>query len=223
MLIMAASRILNIYKENMRKNQKGFSVVEIIIVLVLIGLVGTVIYLFIQNSGLKKDQQNTTQSTSQQQTVGDTQKTEATKSDPNAGYLVVKEWGLRFKMPSGLAEIRYTIHGDTAAFFAKPAGAGVQYRADYDKFEDSRSQYAIGVLYRSTDSAKSFMGDDKQGKKVGAYYYYTNWAFSSLASGASCVGLYGGDSESDCQTENKAFELVNTGDAALLNTIELAK
>ena len=200
----------------MKANQKGFGIVEIIIVLVvisLLGVLGWVIY---------NRQKDGTSEVSNTQQKEETPKPETMKPDPNEGYLVVKEWGLRFKSPSGLTDIKYTIHGDTASFFAKPTGSSVQYRADYDKFEDGNSRYALGNLYRSTSSTKPFSGDmTREGKEIGDYYYYTSWAFSSLATGAGCVGLYG-DSDSACQTEQTAFQLVNQGDAALLNTIELA-
>jgi type II secretory pathway pseudopilin PulG len=206
----------------MKNNQKGFGVVEILVVIVVIGLLGTVGWLVYNRQKTK----TTEYPTSQTNTIE--QKEEATaeptnKTDPNGGYFVVKEWGLRFKAPSGLTDIRYTIHGDTLAFFAKPTGTDVQYRTDYDKYADGLSEYAIGNLYRSTNSTKPFAGDMiKEGKKVGPYYYYTGWAFSSLATGAACVGTYG-DAESNCQPEGTAFQLVNQGDTALLNTIELAQ
>lgn len=130
---------------------------------------------------------------------------------------------MRFKIPSGLTDVKYKIRGDTVAFFAKPAGSNVQYVTDYEKYEDNNFRYATGVLYRSTSSTKPFGGDYlREGKLIGDYYYYTNWAFSSLSTGAGCQGLYG-DSESNCLVESTAFQLINQGDAALLNTIELAQ
>jgi prepilin-type N-terminal cleavage/methylation domain-containing protein len=211
----------------MKTNQKGFSVVEILIVLVVIGLLGTVGWLVYDRQNNKKTENPATESSTQQN--NETSKQESStqqveKTDPNEGYLVLKEWGLRFKIPSGLADVKYTIHDDTVSFFAKPTGSSVQYRTDYDKFVDGHSQYAIGNLFRSTSSTKPYPGEDsgRQGKKVGDYYYYTSWAFSSLASGAGCVGLYG-EGESNCNVEIKVFDLMNVGNSALLNTIELSQ
>lgn len=205
----------------MKKNQKGFSVVEILIIIVVVGLIGTVGWLVYDRQKTKTpDSQPDTQTSIEQKGTADTQPTQ--KADPNEGYLVVKEWGLRFKTPTGLTDVRYTIHDDTVAFFAKPTGSSVQYRADYDKYEEGRSQYATGNLYRSRESTKDKLGLVVEGKKIGDYYYYTSWAFSSLATGAACVGTYG-DADSNCQPEGTAFQLVNQGDTALLNTIELAR
>jgi hypothetical protein len=74
-------------------------------------------------------------------------------------------------------------------------------------------------LLRSKSSTEDRIDSTVEGKKIGKYYYYTDWAFNSLASGASCLGLYG-DAASNCAPEGVAFGLVNRGDSALLNTIE---
>lgn len=210
----------------MKANQKGFSAVEILIVIVVVGLLGAVGWLVYDRQKSKSDNKDMTTQVSQEDKKQETPKEEVKKADANEGYLLVKEWGLRFKTPTGLTDVKYTIHGDTVSFFAKPTGSNVQYRADYDKYEDGRSQYATGNLYRSTSSTKPFAGDmTREGKKVGDYYYYTSWAFSSLATGAACVGTYG-DGDSSCEQEGKAFALVNGNDGnkqALLYTIELAQ
>jgi hypothetical protein len=200
-------------------NQKGFTGFEIVLLVLVLAALGFAGYTVWQKN--KPDNQATTTVLTEQAQ----DKEVSQKNDPNEGYLVVKEWGLRFKAPAGLTDVKYVVQGDTTAFYAKPAGSSVQYRSDYEKFEDGRFRYAIGVLYRKTE-AKSV--DDTahdlttEGKKVGGYYYYTKWAFSSLATGAGCQGLYG-DGDSECQTESVAFQLVNQGDKALLNTIEQAK
>lgn len=204
----------------MKTNQKGFSVIEIIIVVVVIGLIGVVGWLAYDRLN------NKTTDTSNQQTGNsqkETPKQEEKQVDPNKGYLVVKEWGLRFKVPSGLTDAQYAIRDDELALFAKPSGSNVQYVSNYKEYKDGNFQYPVGVVYRSTSSTKLFMNDiTREGKKVGNYYYYTAWAFSNLATGAGCAGLFG-DSESACQAESKAYQLVNKGDTGLLNTIELAQ
>lgn len=199
--------------------QKGFSAVEIVIIFAVVGLLAVVGWLMYDRQRDKKSETANTQVSTQRKEEAPKQETK--EADPNKGYLVVKEWGLRFKTPSGLTDVTYTLHGNTASFFAKPTGSSVQYRANYDTFKDGHSQYATGNLYRSTESTNNERGFATEGKKVGDYYYYTSWAFSSLATGAACVGLYG-DGDSNCQPERTAFQLVNQGDTALLNTIELA-
>jgi Tfp pilus assembly protein PilV len=209
----------------MKKNKKGFSIIELLIIIVVVGLLGVVGWLVYDRQKSKTSETPSTQNT--QATASPQEQTptqETKKPDPNEGYLVVKEWGLRFKTPSGLTDVKYVINGETAAFFAKPTGSSVQYRSDYDKFSNSDFEYATGELYRSKDATNNERGFAIDGKKVGSYYYYTAWSFSSLATGAACVGLYGDDSS--CQPELKAFALVNGNDGnnkALLKTIELAQ
>lgn len=205
----------------MKNNQKGFSAVEAIVVIVIVVLLGVIGWLVYDRNHNKPAKTANTQTTQKTDTKQDT-----TKPDPNAGYLVVKEWGLRFKTPSGLADVRYAIHNDTddkLAFFAKPADSNVQYTKDYDAYANGNFTYATGVLFRSTEATKNLNDTTIAGKKLGNYYYYTNWAFSGLATGAGCHALYGDSSDASCQLELKAFNLVNKGDTALLNTIELAQ
>jgi hypothetical protein len=207
----------------MHKNEKGFSVVEVLFVVVIAGLIAVVGWFVLDKHKSKSTVNNSTKVTSQKATSNEVKTADTTKPNPNTDYLVLKEWDLRFKTPSGLTDVRYIIHGDTVAFYAKPANSSVQYRSNYNKYEDGSSPYATGVLYRSTDSSTTVIGNEtRQGKKLGNYYYYTAWSFSSLATGAACVGLYG-DSASSCEPEGIAFNLVNQGDSALLNTIELAQ
>lgn len=207
----------------MKNNQKGFSVFEIITVIAIVGLLAVVGWLVYDRQKSKTGDKPVTLA-STQPTV--TPKQDTKKTDPNEGYLVVKEWGLRFKTPSGITDVKYVIHDNILAFFAKPTGSSVQYIANYEKYADGNFEYATGVLYRSTSSTKPIVDDlTVQGKKIGDYYYYTNWAFSHLSSGAACQGLYG-DGESACEAESKAFTLINGNDgnkAALLLTIELAQ
>ncbi len=207
----------------LKNNQTGVAHLAAIVVIVLVLAVGGVGY-YVWNSNKDKSNDSTT-SSSNTTTSPEPKQEVTTKADPNAGYLVMKEWGLRFKVPSGLTDVKYAIHGDKAAFFAKPSGSSVKYISDYDKFEDDNFSHATGILIRSTSSTTDRVDGPVQGKKIGNYYYYTYWSFSGTATGAACVGLYG-ESDSDCQTEGKAFVLVNGNDGnskALLKTIELAQ
>lgn len=197
----------------MKTYQKGFSLVEILVVIVVVGLIGVVGWRIYDMQNNTTPQPTTTQPITQQ---------EVKKPSLNEEYLIVKEWGLQFRIPDDLTDVRYVINDDTAAFFAKPADSAVKYRTDYELFENDRAVYATGILYRSTDRTKQFTDEVREGKKLGEYFYYTDWAFSNLSTGAACLGLYG-DGTPNCEQEAIAFKLVNQGDAALLNTIELAQ
>lgn len=212
-----------------RNNLSGFSAIEGLLILVIIGILGFTGW-FVWHAKQSADKSLT----SNNSTTPVIKKKAATKivtksTDQTASYFVVKEWGLRFKVPNGLADVKYVIDGDELGFYAKPTGSTVQYRTDYAKAVSnpdgsSYLQYATGTLYRSTASTEDRAGGSVTGKKLGNYYYYTGWAFSGLASGAACLDLYGdNDVATGCAAESTAFQLINQGDSALLNTIELAQ
>lgn len=202
-------------KKNNQDGMAHLAAILVVVVFVAIGVVGWKVW---DNSNNNPSTQSTTPTAVTQTTSNEP------APDPNKGYLVIKQWGLRFKTPSGLTDVKYLIDGDTVAFYAKPKGANVQYVDSYEKMEDGKPRYASGVLVRSTESSKTIEPVDitVEGKKLGDYYYYTNHAFSSLSTGAGCQGLYGED-DTSCKQESMAFDLVNRGDNALLNTIESAK
>lgn len=200
------------------KSNQGFETVGIVIfimVLIVIGLVGYIVW------GKRINSSDT--SITQQIANEDTSTTNTT--DSNEGYFVVKEWGLRFKVPTGITDVRYKITGETLAFYAKPKGLNAEYVKNYDQVSNlGFPSLATGVIYRSKESTKDKTGSAVNGKKIGDYYYYSEWSFSSLATGSACLPLYDmANQESQCVEENKAFELVNIGDGSLLNSIELAK
>lgn len=198
------------------KNNKGFGVTGAVIA----GLIIVVLFLTAYTVWDKsKDNPKDTSISKTDKSITKSTNTETTK-DPNEGYFLVKEWGLRFKVPSGIFDVKYKINGDTLAFYAKPAGLKYDYVKDYDQIDNTGNfSLASGVIYRSKDSINNSRGDDVEGKKVGDYYYYTAWSFSGLATGAACSALYDMQNEEEqCQENNKAFNIVNR---ELIKSIEL--
>src|SRR4051794_12776305 len=104
----------------MKANQKGFSIVEILIVIVVVGLVAAAGWLVYDRQKAKASIESTNSQVSTQQKE-ETPKYVSKKVGTSEGQIEMKEWGLKFKIPSGLADVEYKIHDDTAAFFAKPA------------------------------------------------------------------------------------------------------
>lgn len=203
----------------MRKNEKGFGIVEGLLIVAVIGLLGVVGWLFYDKQKSKTAEYKTTKTTKKETKP-------QPKPDPNEGYLVVTQWGLRFKVPNDLTNVKYVIKGDEVNFSAEPVGSDVQLRRD---------DYGMSILVRSTDSTKLFMGEKTvQGKKIGNYYYYTYWSFNNLASGRAYLGVYlddactkefngSGDLSSRCQNllqaEDKASKLLDE----MLSSIEPAQ
>lgn len=162
---------------------------------------------------------------------------QATANDSNKGYLVMKHWELRFKIPQGLAGIQYRIQGETAYLYGKPSSPKVEYRNDYDA--DKQGKYSLGYLKRSREASLSNDWGNVTGKKVGDYYYYTGHSFSGLESGVGFNGIfytpycdnkakdntdYNDDTCQDLmEAESKTFSLINGDEEStgLLPSIEL--
>ena len=196
----------------MKKNQQGFGLIMVLLVILIVGAISFSAYLVYDN---QKNKNNQTVNSN-----NDVNK----ENESSDHYLIVKEWGLKFKIPNGIESVEYKINGNNLAIYAKPSGYAVEYRDGYSLYLDGRSPYAIGNLYQydQPNEIISTGVEAKTGKSLGDKYYFTDWAFNSIATGASCVGLYGED-EQNCTTENVAFKLVNQGENALLNTISLSQ
>jgi prepilin-type N-terminal cleavage/methylation domain-containing protein len=191
------------------KNNKAFSAIEIIMAITIVAILALLGWVYYNS----QNKTSTQQSTSTQTT---------TQTDPNEGYFVVKEWGLRFKVPAGLTDVNFSIHDNTLAFFAKPTGFDVEYVNSYNEFYKDKFTHAAGVLHRTTDSYVMVMGEKKDCKKVGNFYYYTSWSFAAAATGVGPNFIYG-DNKAGLDAEYTVFNLINNGDTALLNTIEASK
>lgn len=92
-------------EKSMKNNQKGFSVVEILIVVVIVGLVGTVGWLVYDRQKNKNNDQQATTNSSEQ-------KKEVSKEEPQAetlpaGYVNYenKELGIKFNHPKSWGEV----------------------------------------------------------------------------------------------------------------------
>ena len=206
------------------KNNFGFGAIGVVIVLLVLAVVGLAGYIVWDGAGADDGLSTTSQQTSSVQTSTTPTDSLPTK-DPNEGYFVVKEWGLRFKVPPSIFDVRYkmgdTLEGDTLAFYAKPTGLKYDYVKDYDQVSDSGFfSLANGVIYRSKESTKDKIGIVVEGKKIGDYYYYTAWSFSGLATGAACLPLYEISDQELCEEVHKAFRIVNDD---FIKSIELAK
>ena len=76
-------------------------------------------------------------------------------TDSNTGYLVIKEWGIRFKAPEGISA-RYSITDDTAAIYVDSACSG-----------------PIIIIGRTTNGSLEHYDRTvaDYGYKIGQYYY----------------------------------------------------
>ncbi|HEX5798371.1 MAG TPA: hypothetical protein VFX79_03365 [Candidatus Saccharimonadales bacterium] len=188
------------------KNQKGFGAIEALLILVIIGIIGGVGY-YVYNANKNEPQISDSSIQHKNNSKGEV-KEELPEEDPNEGYLVVKEWGLRFKIPDNLTDIQYKISGNNLGIFAKPIKDkngqpfNVEYRNNYgDVDEYDNFTYSLGQLIRSKDSTNKNVFTTVKGKKVGDYYYYTAHSFSNLATGAGPSGVFFTDK--DCLKDDR--------------------
>lgn len=129
----------------------------------LVTILGLISWMLVtKQSGDSKDGIDTQTNTSE------TPSQPTTSDDPNHGYIVVKEWGVRFKSEGELSDIVYSIENDNKAVFSTeklakfdPAcGIGVD------------SKRPLGMLTRNSVEKPDFSAEGGAfGKKIGEYYY----------------------------------------------------
>lgn len=96
-----------------------------------------------------------------------------TTSDPNAGYVVLKEWGVRFKPASNLGDIQYTIGNRTP----NVDGTAVFSTSVLSAYSNScsakqNSKAPLGILTRTKAAKQEFTSESGAFvKKIGDYYY----------------------------------------------------
>lgn len=174
----------------MNKNQHGFSaIIPVLIVaaLAVICFAGWRLWDSSQNKQSSNNAANSSQA-SQQSSMQSTNTT-----DPNEGYVVIKEWGVRFKPVEGLTGTVYAISTDStfdgSAVFSTEAltqlgpGCGT----------GSNSAMPLGRLIRSgVDHRQEFMSAfGESNKQIGDYYYHY------ATPQASCLGAGGSQLQTD--------------------------
>lgn len=159
-----AKRMWRIVKlMNATQRELGLSRVGILAIVGFVTLFGGIIWLTLrgdsQPSDTTTENGNQTQSTLTSPTV-----------DPNAGYLVIKEWGVRLQMENA-DKVTYDFY-DTPG--TDPSGAGtyqsrisVHVKPEY--LQDKSCDLGAGMYrFDPTDINQAFA---PRGKKIGSYYY----------------------------------------------------
>ncbi len=159
----------------MKSNQKGFSAVEIVVVIVVVGLLGIVGRLVYdrQNSNKHVIPNKNTPSSDTKKSVTTSPSTLITPTpDPNTGYLVVKEWGVKIKMKEA-AKVTYTYgseefddprngeHGDS--------GISLEVKPEY--LQDKTCKVSVGWARYKTIKDSFFL---ERARKIGDYYFMSS-------------------------------------------------
>lgn len=150
----------------MKSNQKGFSVVELSVIIVVVVLLGAVGWLFYDRQKNKSDKQPIAQSS--QQTEETTNSTDITVQS-SVHYFEIKEFGVKFEQPQSLKGLYYHLgNNGRTAYFSLEELKGTDCAAD---------KTAQIALSRYTDSDYS---EDVQAaaskdtaKKIGNFYFNT--------------------------------------------------
>lgn len=89
-----------------KTNQKGFSALIVLLIVIIIGVVGLGSWYFLK----QKDEKSST--TPDQTAQIESQNPQEQQADPSEGgkYLVIKEWNVRFVLPSNLSDAKYRLN-----------------------------------------------------------------------------------------------------------------
>ncbi|HSE29429.1 MAG TPA: hypothetical protein VLA77_02485 [Candidatus Saccharimonadales bacterium] len=142
-----------------KQNVSGFGVIEIIIgIIVVAAIIMGGIYIY--NSNKQSPSTNPQADTPTQQTQS--------SQDPNEGYIVVSEWGVRLKPTAATADTLYTVSDNklyltTAVYLEKTNGDC--------KADGSTGQLVRGVAGYDYNWFGSKIEENSSAIKIGDYYY----------------------------------------------------
>ena len=148
-------------------DNQGFGAIEIIMAVVIIGLLGLCGWLFYSRQH-KTPTTTSTTSTQAAPAKATTATPAAPATDPNAGYLVIKEWGVKIKMKDA-EKVTYT--------YSATGKGEEQSNGTYD----SSVGLAVKPEFLQNKTCKVSVGYDRYTKvidffkesapKIGNYYY----------------------------------------------------
>ena len=151
----------------MNKNQSGFSAVEALLILIIVGILGFTGY-FVWHAKQSADKSltpnnSTTPVIKKKTTTNQTQPTTSTSQTSQQQYLAIKEWGVKIPLASSISTAYYSYDSSTGLV-----------RLSLDKYKGTNCAAEQGQLYaisRSTD-ASGGGANSGTGVKIGSYYYF---------------------------------------------------
>ncbi len=161
----------------MKANQKGFSVVEILIVVVVVGLLGAVGWLVYDRQSNKNKETTSTAQFEQSSATN-----QANKEASNSKYLDIKEWGVQISVPNEIQDLTYenyqNYRGIESVRLTSPS-----LEAEGKLSGGPETQEKMGLLYRAKTGTKSGLArcdtnedcatqNNWSHKTVGDYFYY---------------------------------------------------
>jgi cytoskeletal protein RodZ len=172
----------------MNKKQSGFSHMMIIVVVLAVVLIGALGFIFWQNfiqnkSDNAKKEDTSKVSTKQSETT--TTNNTANITDKNKGYLVLSDWGVRFKLPSDLGSRQITYYKGVPGYTDSGkyvTGDGYSFSTNDVEALGENCAYNASDYWMPLASVTRYTSPYNQGsavegptliKKLGNYYYYT--------------------------------------------------
>lgn len=156
------------------KNQKGFTVIEVLLVLILLSIVGFsgyYVYHTQKSSSTKPAISTTASSTSAGK---DTTSTQTTTPSDSTQYLVIKEWGVKIPLSDAIKDAVYAY---SVEYGAESAGLSTKTLAAYGDGCEAGGVGAGGIDRQTvTEHDQNAQKDDNMNYpvysiKVGNYYY----------------------------------------------------
>lgn len=189
------------------KNQKGFGVIETLLVLVIIGMIGGTAY-YVYNSNKQEPQVSNSSTQNQNQS---TEKTEESKEknssqEQEEKYLTIKEWDARIKLTSNSEDLYYELSENYSSLIflrlkrldqlfpgCENNSLGLQYGKANDMYVGH-----IGNEFTFKEAHDQLSADSPViGKKIDGFYFISN----SPPIAASCSGKPREDPKSKQETE----------------------
>lgn len=164
----------------MTHTKPGFRFIAIIIAtLALIALSAGGYYLYTTHKPAK--QPSTTYTATSTPTKNQTDDTPDTNPDPNAGYVVIKGWGVRFKPVRGLEGVEYVQWNTQQAAFTTEQLKNSGYKCS----AEDNGYSSLGILYRKTaNDSSAVYAQSVVGTINGLTYYYEGPQSTCVTNGA---------------------------------------
>jgi hypothetical protein len=148
-----------------KNNQQGFTVVGIVVTVIALAVVAFAAWRVYDANNQPKEVTTTTDTSNSD---------ESAQNDPNAGYLVIKEWGVRLPLAGEVQDAIYKSHStNDGSPYANLSTTSIVAKLGEDCGVDSNYP-ALGYIARQPNTEAAAPGY-KAEKQVGdyTYFYYT--------------------------------------------------